>query len=304
MSVVIKNLTRIFGKQVAVDNVSFSANKSEILGFLGPNGAGKSTTMKIAAGYLAPSAGTVEIAGFDIATYSLNARGKTGYLPENNPLYPDLYVKEYLHFVGKVHHLRNVDARVNDMIKITGLEDEKNKRIGQLSKGYRQRVGLAQTLIHDPEVLIMDEPTSGLDPNQIIEIRQLIKTVSQDKTVILSTHIMQEVQALCDRVIIINKGRIVADSPIGELLSYTKDEQIIRIEFSAKSDPRLFTSIRGFIKLETDGEKAIRITVKKDSDARAEIFRIAATNNLPVTGLTQEENSMESIFKEITNPKN
>ena len=302
MSVIIKNLTKLFGKQAAVDNISFTVNKGEILGFLGPNGAGKSTTMKIAAGYLAPSSGSVEIAGYDIATHSLKVREKTGYLPENNPLYLDMYVKEYLGFLGKVHGIRNFGQRVSEMIKITGLEEDQNKCIGQLSKGFRQRVGLAQTLIHDPEILIMDEPTSGLDPNQIIEIRQLIKTLSRNKTVILSTHIMQEVQALCNRVLIINKGKIVVDSPINELLSSAKDEKIIRIEFSDRPNPDLFRNLPGFMKIETEGEKVIRLTVKRDSNAQAEVFRIAAENNLPVIGLSQEENTMESIFKDLTNP--
>jgi ABC-2 type transport system ATP-binding protein len=301
MSIVIKDLTKVFGEQTAVDHINFSVNEGEILGFLGPNGAGKSTTMKIASCYLTPTGGTVEVSGYDVLKDSLEVRKRVGYLPENNPLYPDMYVKEYLGLIARIHKVAKVKERVGEMIGLTGLEREQGKKIGQLSKGYRQRVGLAQTMIHDPEVLIMDEPTSGLDPNQIIEIRQLIRDISKRKTVVLSTHIMQEVQALCDRVVIINRGKIVSDSTIGDLVSSGSGKKMIRIEFSEPADTALFENLPGLDKLETQDGKIIRITFNRDVDARAEIFRIASEHNLPVVGLTQEELSIENIFRDLTN---
>lgn len=300
MSIVIRDLTKIFGEQSAVDHISFSVNPGEIVGFLGPNGAGKSTTMKIASCYLSPTGGTVEIAGYDVRTDSIEVRRRVGYLPENNPLYPDMYVREYLAFIGRIYKLKNSGPRIGEMIGLTGLVAEQGKKIGQLSKGYRQRVGLAQAMIHDPEVLIMDEPTSGLDPNQIVEIRQLIKDISKKKTVLLSTHIMQEVQAMCDRVVIINLGKIVSDSSIGELVSATGGKKMIRIDFSEKPDPALFKNLPGLEKSDYDGDRTIRLTFNEESDARAEIFRIASENNLPVVGLTQEEISIENIFRSLT----
>ena len=300
MSVVIKDLTKVFDHQAAVDHISFTVRPGEILGFLGPNGAGKSTTMKIAACYLAPTSGTVEVSGYDIMTQSIRVRERLGYLPENNPLYLDLYVKEYLAFIARLHGIRNIHRRVQEMIGITGLGPEQGKKIGQLSKGYRQRVGLAQALIHDPEVLIMDEPTSGLDPNQIVEIRQLIRNISREKTVILSTHIMQEVQAICDRVVIIHRGKLVADNTVGELASAWKGKKQIRIEFSGKPDAGLFRNLDGLDKMEMEGDRVLKITFSTDRDARQDIFRIAAENNLPVVGLSQEELSIENIFRELT----
>ncbi len=219
MSIEVRQLTKLYGPQRAVDDLSFSVKPGEIVGFLGPNGAGKSTTMKIATGYLPPSSGTVLVAGHDVTRDPLAVRRNLGYLAEHNPLYLDLYVKEFLHFIGQIHGLKGtrLRTRVADVIELVGLEVEQKKRVGQLSKGYRQRVGLAQALLHDPVVLILDEPTTGLDPNQLVEIRQVIRTIGREKTVLFSTHIMQEVEALCDRVIILSRGRLVANATLPEL---------------------------------------------------------------------------------------
>jgi ABC-2 type transport system ATP-binding protein len=233
MSVEVKNLTKIFGSQRAVDDISFTVSQGQILGFLGPNGAGKSTTMKIATCYLPPSAGTVLVAGYDVVQDPIAVRRHVGYLPEHNPLYLDMYVHEYLDFVASIYGLkgRHAKARVQEMVELCGLTLEQGKKIGALSKGYRQRVGLAQALVHDPQVLILDEPTTGLDPNQIVEIRSLIKRIGQDKTVIFSTHIMQEVTAICDRVVIINRGKLVADSDVASLQAGGRNEKTTLVEF-------------------------------------------------------------------------
>ena len=228
MSIAVEQLTKTYGNQNAVDGISFTAGTG-ILGFLGPNGAGKSTTMKILTGYLPQTAGTASVCGFDVATQPVNIKRKIGYLPENNPLYTDMYVKESLTFIAGIHHIENAEQRIAQVIKQTGLTPEQHKKIGQLSKGYRQRVGLAQAILHDPEVLILDEPTSGLDPNQLIGIRQLIKELGQTKTVILSTHIMQEVEAVCDKVIIIDKGKIVADDSLQGLREKNKGKTLENI---------------------------------------------------------------------------
>jgi ABC-2 type transport system ATP-binding protein len=217
MSIEVKHLVKYYGEQAAVNDISFSIAKGEIVGFLGPNGAGKSTTMKIITGFIPATSGEVNVCGMPVDVDSLDTRQIIGYLPEHNPLYLDMYVREYLEFVGKIYKIKNLKDRVNEMIKAVGLDVEQNKKIGALSKGYRQRVGLAAAIIHDPQVLILDEPTSGLDPNQLVEIRELIKTIGRSKTVMLSTHIMQEVEAICDRVVIINKGQIVADDTASQL---------------------------------------------------------------------------------------
>ena len=219
MSVSVKGLTKNYGAQIAVNNISFDAQPGSVLGFLGPNGASKSTTMRMLTGYLPNATGKLEICGFDMESQALEAKKHIGYLPENNPLYPEMYVKEFLDFVADIHQIRNKKARIEEVISLTGLGSEQHKKIAQLSKGYKQRVGLAQAILHDPQVLILDEPTSGLDPNQLIEIRSLIKELGKTKTVILSTHIMQEVEAICDRVIIINKGQIVADDLLAHLIA-------------------------------------------------------------------------------------
>ncbi|MEL6535910.1 MAG: gliding motility-associated ABC transporter ATP-binding subunit GldA, partial [Bacteroidota bacterium] len=247
MSLTVENLTKIYGRQRAVDSISFSVQPGEILGFLGPNGAGKSTTMKIAACYLPPSEGTVEVQGYNVVDKPMAVRKNIGYLPEHNPLYLDLYVHEYLRFIGRLHGLRGkkLRSRVEEMVSLTGLIREQHKKIGALSKGYRQRVGLAQALIHNPSVLILDEPTTGLDPNQIVEIRKLIKDISQEKTVILSTHIMQEVQALCDRVVIINRGQLVADDTVDSLTAKAGGSPVLKVSLSGAVDEQKLRQLPG-----------------------------------------------------------
>jgi len=301
MSVIVQQLIKVFGHQKAVDGISFQAHKGEILGFLGPNGAGKSTTMKIAACYLPPTSGQVKVAGHDVIQEPLKVRRKVGYLPEHNPLYYDMYVKEYLSFIASLHQIRGIKnkERVDQMITLTGLSREKNKKIGQLSKGYKQRVGLAQSIIHDPEVLILDEPTSGLDPNQIVEIRELIREMSRNKTVIFSTHIMQEVQALCDRVVIIDQGRIVADDQVSELRKEKSGQQVIIAEFETVPDLTLFENIEGIHRIEQEG-LALKMLTDGDKDIRSVIFKIASGNNLPLVGLKKEEQSLEYIFQSLT----
>ncbi|MBL6448639.1 gliding motility-associated ABC transporter ATP-binding subunit GldA [Fulvivirga sp. 29W222] len=302
MSIRVKNLTKVFGTQKAIDNISFNVQEGEILGFLGPNGAGKSTTMKIATCYLPPDDGMVEISGYDVVEQSMEVRKQIGYLPEHNPLYLEMYVREYLGFMGKLHGLKggNLKSKIDDMVQLTGLTREQNKKIEALSKGYRQRVGLAQALIHDPKVLILDEPTTGLDPNQIIEIRNLIKNISKNKTVIFSTHIMQEVQALCDRVVVINKGKIVADDAIGQLKTSKTKVRIVTAEFSEKVDVERIKSIEGVLSVETDAGNKYKIKTDAAIDARPAIFKFASETGLTLLGLHQEEVTMENVFQELT----
>ncbi|WP_426492430.1 gliding motility-associated ABC transporter ATP-binding subunit GldA [Hymenobacter sp. 102] len=298
----VQNLTKTFGPQTAVDNVSFSVGKGEILGFLGPNGAGKSTTMKIATGYLPPSAGTVVVDGFDVQTTPLEVRRRVGYLPEHNPLYLDMYVHEYLEFIGAVHGLGGsaLRQRVRQLVDRVGLGREQNKQIGALSKGYRQRVGLAQALIHDPGVLILDEPTTGLDPNQIGEIRSLIRELGQDKTVIFSTHILPEVEALCSRAVIINRGRLVADSPVSELGARAAGETIIRAEFEQAIDVAPLRALPGVLAVEAETGHTYRIRARAGADQRGAISRLAAAQGWVLLGLRQEEQRLEQVFQELT----
>ena len=299
MSVQITGLTKLYGSQKAVNNLSFEAKKGEILGFLGPNGAGKSTTMKIITCYTPPSFGEVKVCDYDVNVNSLKIRELIGYLPEHNPLYLDMYVHEYLQFVGHLHGMkgREVRAQSKKMIDLVGLEIEQNKKIGTLSKGYRQRVGLAQALIHDPEVLILDEPTTGLDPNQLIEVRNVIKNISEDKTVILSTHIMQEVQALCDRVVIINQGNLVADDTVGNLMASGKSSLLL--EFSSPINHELIT-IEGVRSIEVLEKNTLRIFFDKNIDIRNQMFELIKQNNWLLTGMKLEESSLETIFQSIT----
>jgi ABC-2 type transport system ATP-binding protein len=302
MSLQLKNLTKIYGEQRAVNNISFQVNEGEIVGFLGPNGAGKSTTMKIATCFLPPTSGEAWVGGFNVVEKPMQVKQITGYLPEHNPLYLDLYVHEYLNFVGKLYGLRGakLNARVKEIVELCGLVPEQNKKIESLSKGYRQRVGLAQALIHDPKVLILDEPTSGLDPNQLIEIRKLIKTVSVHKTVLFSTHIMQEVQALCDRVIVINKGEIVADNTLVNILQAQGGGIVIIVQFekSVNIDQlKLLPAVRDVYELE--GFK-YKIVPEGSVDLRPEIFRFAADNGLSLIGLKQEEGTLENVFRDLT----
>jgi ABC-2 type transport system ATP-binding protein len=302
MSLEVIGLTKQYGAQKAVDNISFQVKQGEIVGFLGPNGAGKSTTMKVATCYLPPTAGTVKVNGLDVQEHPLAVRKLTGYLPEHNPLYLEMYVHEYLRFIGSLHGLggKALRARVMEVVELCGLAREQHKPIQALSKGYRQRVGLAQALVHDPQVLILDEPTTGLDPNQILEIRQLIKNISTRKTVVFSTHIMQEVQALCSRVVIINRGRIVADSPVELLRERTGQERMIVVEFEKAIDSALLQSIAGVQQIEQPSETRYVLHVDNDRQVRSRIFRAAADNDLPLIGLRQEESSLENIFQELT----
>lgn len=302
MSIVVESLSKVYGSQHAVDGISFSVAEGEILGFLGPNGAGKSTTMKIATGYLPPTSGTVKVGGYDVTESALEVKRIVGYLPEHNPLYTEMYIHEYLEFIGELHGLRGkqLEERKAEMVKLCGLEREQHKKIGALSKGYRQRVGLAQALIHDPQVIILDEPTTGLDPNQILEIRGLIKTISKNKTVIFSTHIMQEVQALCDRIIIINKGKIVADKRVTELQSGTAGQVTLMVEFSANIAPDLLKGIEGVTDVKAMGEGKYLVKSHPSKDIRGEIFNLAAANKLTLLGLVQEKDSLEDIFQQLT----
>lgn len=302
MSLIVEHLVKEYGPQKAVNSISFQVKEGEIVGFLGPNGAGKSTTMKIATTYLPPTSGKVVVGGFDVVSHPMDVKRITGYLPEHNPLYLDLYVHEYLQFVGKLYGLRGaaLKKRIADMIGLCGLTGEQNKKIENLSKGYRQRVGLAQALIHDPAVLILDEPTSGLDPNQLLEIRKLIRDISVNKTVIFSTHIMQEVQALCERVVVINKGEIVANDRLDSLLSRKAGHASVLVEFESPVDVTEIRQLPGVKDLAPLGENRYRIHIQPGADIRPEIFRYAADKNLSLIGLRQEESSLENIFRELT----
>ncbi|MBX0331647.1 gliding motility-associated ABC transporter ATP-binding subunit GldA [Pontibacter sp. HSC-14F20] len=302
MSVEVKNLTKIFGSQRAVDDISFSVGQGQILGFLGPNGAGKSTTMKIATCYLPPTSGTVLVNGYDVVQDSIAVRRSVGYLPEHNPLYLDMYVHEYLQFVASVYGLkgRQSKERVQEMVELCGLTLEQGKKIGALSKGYRQRVGLAQALVHEPQVLILDEPTTGLDPNQIVEIRALIKRIGQDKTVIFSTHIMQEVTAICDRVVIINRGKLVADSDVASLQAGARNEKTTLVEFEQPIPVEALEQVPGVLTATLTEGATYRVVSRKDTDIRATLFRVAAERQWPLVGLRHEENSLEKIFQQLT----
>lgn len=302
MSLQVKNLTKIYGSQRAVNDISFCVEEGEIVGFLGPNGAGKSTTMKIATGFLAPTRGTVTVGQHDVAADPLRAKKITGYLPEHNPLYLDLYVHEYLRFIGRLYglHGRFLRSRVGEIIELCGLTSEQNKRMEALSKGYRQRVGLAQALIHDPKVLILDEPTSGLDPNQLVEIRKLIKESSRNKTVIFSTHIMQEVQALCDRVIVISRGEIVADSTLDDLLNKERRTSAVIAEFEGEVTADEIKQVKGVREVLVIRPSVFRIIPEATTDVRPDLFRFAADRKLSLVGLKLEESSLENIFRELT----
>lgn len=302
MSVIVEQLTKIYGKQKAVNNVSFEVKSGEILGFLGPNGAGKSTTMKIATGYIPPSEGTIKVCGHDVRQHSMAVRQNIGYLPEHNPLYLEMYVKEYLRFIGNMHHIggKKLHRRLGEIISLCGLEREQRKKIGQLSKGYRQRVGLAQALIHNPPVLILDEPTTGLDPNQIVEIRNLIKEIGREKTVIFSTHIMQEVQAICNRAVIINLGEIVADSAVSELTNLQKSESIFLLEFEQAVEIDSIQEIEGVERWEKISEQQYKVFAKPEKEVRGEIFKMASEKGWILLGLRQEESSLENIFQQLT----
>jgi len=297
MSIIVENVTKIYGKQKALDNVSFSVQKGEILGFLGPNGAGKSTMMKIITGYIPPTSGMVKVNGFNIYDHPLEIKKQIGYLAEQNPLYYEMYVKEFLEFIGKLYGISNIPQRVKEMIEICGLEIEQNKKIKALSKGYKQRVGLAQALIHNPSVLILDEPTSGLDPNQLEEIRQLIKTLGKDKTVMLSTHIMQEVEAVCNKVVIIHRGKIVASDSIENIKQGSTSHRVV-VEFSIPLKKQHFAKII-CQKLESISDTKWLIESQQE-DISKELMQIAIENNCSILSLTKSELKLEEIFKVLT----
>lgn len=302
MSLNVQHLTKVYGQQKAVDMISFAVEAGEIVGFLGPNGAGKSTTMKMATTYLPPTEGKVTVDGWDVTERPMEVKKIIGYLPEHNPLYTDMYVHEYLRFIGSLYGLRRrkLRTRVAEMIDRCGLKQEQYKKIEMLSKGYRQRVGLAQALIHDPKVLILDEPTSGLDPNQLVEIRKLIREVSVNKTVIFSTHIMQEVQALCDRVIVINKGKIVADDSLKNLLGRSGGKKIVMVEFDQPVLLEDLRSLPGVASVEAMDDHTFKIEANPGIDVRPELFRFATDKNVTLVGLRLEESSLENIFRSLT----
>lgn len=300
MSIRVSNLTKMFGRQPAVNNVSFALREGEIVGFLGPNGAGKSTTMKMITGYLPPTRGSVMVNGHDVSRDPLAVKQCTGYLGEHNPLYLDMYVREYLGFVASICGIPSGvrKARVEEMIDRCGLGPEQHKKIGMLSKGFRQRIGLAQALIHDPPVLVLDEPTSGLDPNQLVEIRRLIKSVSTNKTVIFSTHILQEVKALCERVIVINRGEIVADDQLANLTRKGSEEVVV--EFTAPIDEQVIRQLTDVLALTRLDNSRYRVSARSGVDIRPALFRVAADHQLPLVGITIAENSLETVFSQLT----
>lgn len=300
MSLEVHKLTKIYGNQKAVNNISFNVNKGEIVGFLGPNGAGKSTTMKMLTCYIEPTAGEAKVCNKSILDDAVAVRRHIGYLPENNPLYLDMYVREYLLFIARMNKVKNAKSRIEEMIELTGLSVERNKTLGQLSKGYRQRVGLAQALIHNPEVLILDEPTTGLDVNQIQEIREVIKNVGKQKSVLLSTHIMQEVKALCDRVVIINKGEIIADATTAELSQTALNSVQIEVAFKNNIQLSLLQQIKGVSQVITQGKNGFQIKSKATIDVREELFALAVAQNNPIMELSKQSENLESIFKQLT----
>jgi ABC-2 type transport system ATP-binding protein len=301
MSVKVDQLTKVYVSQRAVDSISFEANKGEVLGFLGPNGAGKTTTMKIITGYLPQTEGLAEVCGFDVTAKPMEARARIGYLPEHNPLYKDMYVREYLYFTAGLHGIRKPATAVAAMIERTGLGSHQNKQIGELSKGYRQRVGLAQAMLHDPEVLILDEPTSGLDPNQIVEIRALIKELGREKTVILSTHILGEVEAVCNRAVIINKGKLVADATIEDLKQQFTGQTVVSVEFGGATSDKALSKIEHVRAVKSTGANRWTLTTTAGQDIRADIFHFAVANNLIILELHKETHSVEDVFRQLTN---
>ena len=300
MSISIKNISKTYGKQKALDDVSLEIKSGEIVGLLGPNGAGKSTLMKIISCYIPQTEGQVEVMGHNVLEEPIAVKSRIGYLPESNALYQEMYVKEYLNFVAEIFKIKNKKERITEIIELTGLQKEQHKKIAALSKGYKQRVGIAQAFIHNPDVLILDEPISGLDPNQLIEIRTLIRTIGETKTVLFSSHIMQEVEAVCDRIVIIKDGKLIADSPKSEIQKLWKNKEIIFVEFKEDVDILKLKTINGVDKLAKDADGKIKITVASESDIRPSIYDFAKDNNLTLIGLQSEEISLEHIFQDLT----
>ncbi len=300
MSIVVNQITKIYGTQHAVDELSFTAHKGEILGFLGPNGAGKTTTMKMLSCYIKPSSGSAEICGYNILTHPLEVKKHIGYLPENNPLYKDMYIREYLECFARLSKVEGVQKRINDLIELTGLGPEQNKTIGSVSKGYRQRVGLSQALLHNPEVLILDEPTSGLDPNQLVEIRSLIRNIGKEKTLIFSTHIMQEVKSLCDRVVIIKNGKLVADDSIEVLQEKLGDRQMVTIEFSTEIPITTIKSLPYVQFVKQSGKHQFTIYSDSAKDLRELLFQTSVANGWVIYEMNKTKNSIEDVFNVLT----
>jgi ABC-2 type transport system ATP-binding protein len=299
MSITVQQISKQYGSQKALDSIAFDIKKGEIVGFLGPNGAGKSTLMKILTTYQTADEGTATVNGYDIATEAKKVQKSVGYLPEHNPLYTDLYVREYLAFNADVYGVSK--SRIQEVIELTGLTPEAHKKIGQLSKGYRQRVGIATALLHNPEVLILDEPTTGLDPNQLVEIRELIKNIGKDKTVFLSTHIMQEVEAICDRVIIINYGNIVTDKKLDKLMVEEKSLQVLEVEFNQEVEKDLLGSLNYLTQASSEDSKNWVLVFETDADMRPVLFDFAAAHGLKTLQLSQKTKNLEAIFREKTN---
>jgi len=300
MSIEVKNLLKVYGEQKAVNNISFKVNKGEIVGFLGPNGAGKSTTMKIITGYLEQSGGDAYVCGMNVADEPLETKKKIGYLPELNALYYDMFVREYLAFVAEIHKVENPKKKIESVIGLTGLTIESKKKIGQLSKGYKQRVGLAAALIHDPEVLILDEPTSGLDPNQIIEIREVIKKQGKDKTVLFSSHILQEVEAVCDRVIIINKGELVADDKLSNLRQRSSSSNTVKVSFKESLEKEMLQQLPAARSVNKTDANNWQLATDNPEQLRKQILELSLQHNLNIVSLQNESQSLEDVFRSLT----
>ena len=300
MSIKVDSLTKVYGTQLAVDHISFELKKGEIVGFLGPNGAGKSTTRKMITGYLPPTDGTALVSGFDVQKQPMEVRKRVGYLPEANPLYYEMYVREYLEFTAGIHKLGKAKDRIEEMISLTGLNKEAHKKIGALSKGYKQRVGLAQAMLHNPEVLILDEPTSGLDPNQIVEIRDLIIRIGKEKTVLLSTHIMQEVQAMCSRVIIISGGKLVADDSIEALQQSNTKQGAVLVSFENNVDQNLLARLKNVKRVESLGSNKWRLHTNKPDELRKEVMKWALDQDINISTIQSESQSLEDVFRTLT----
>jgi len=300
VSIVVNNLTKIYGQQKAVDNISFSANEGEILGLLGPNGAGKTTTMKMLTCFMPPSSGEATVCGLDIYKNQLEVRQNIGYLPEHNPLYPNMYIKEYLMFVSRIHKLSNPKNRIAEVIEEVGLEREQDKKISQLSKGYKQRVGLAQAIIHNPKVLILDEPISGLDPNQLLEIRNLISKLKKNKTIIFSSHILQEVESICDRIVILNQGNLVTNDIMSSITENTQKSQEVMVEFLNELTIEILTNGLPTANIKNITDKIYNISYSGDQDIRENLFDLAVKNNNKILELKSSSSSLENVFKNVT----
>ena len=300
MSIEVNKLTKIYGDQKAVDNISFKVQKGEIVGFLGPNGAGKSTTMKMITGYLEPDHGEAIVSGIPVSTSPIETKRRIGYLPEANALYYDMYVREYLKFIAEIHHVKDARNRIEEMIKLTGLTVESNKKTGQLSKGYKQRVGLAAALIHDPEVLILDEPTSGLDPNQIMEIREVIRMQGKNKTVLFSSHILQEVEAICDRVIIINKGKIVADDQLRNLQQLNQNNHIVIVRFSEAVDQYLLENIQDVESIQNPEPGLYKLSTQNPDTIKKHLLELSLKHGFNIISLQSESQRLEEVFRSLT----